>query len=117
MQHEARALVAAAAFAVFTGERVNGVKDQRTGRMLAITASCEDDRVKATDVAQGGSLDGTLPGLFDHRSGSHIDMKRGETSIDGFHYVAFAYYRVIFKGRLAEMFDFGDDSWSAFTID
>lgn len=116
MQHEVRAAIAAASFAVLTGQTVGRVVDHRDGQSLPVTARAEGDAVEAYDFRRGGALSGTLPGLFDHAGGTHVDLKRVEDRIEGFHYASGGFFRVVAKGRLAEMFDFADQSWSAFTM-
>ena len=115
MQHESRAVVAAAAYAVSTGNQVSNVVDHSSGSTLMISASCEGDEVRALD-ARRGALEGKLPALFDHGGATFIDMKRDENKITGFHYQSVSFYQVQITGRLVEMYDFGDHSWSAFSM-
>lgn len=115
MQPHIRAIVAASAFAIVTGNKTAGLFDHNASRHLRIAAECRGDRLQGYDGERSVSFGGTLPDLYDQGEKTFLSCEVYGSTVRGFDRGSDTAYTTLVEDRLIQLYDHGESSWFAFT--
>jgi hypothetical protein len=111
-----RALIAAAAYAVKTGDKVAGLYDHAAGQHLRIAAECRGHRLQAYDGERAAPFGGTLPDLYDEGDGTFVSLESDGETIRGYDRGSAGFYDARVGDRLVQLYDHQANLWFAFTL-
>jgi len=116
MQPHHRAIVAACAYAVIAGRKVEGLYDHAAERHLRIAAEAQGDRVQALDGDRSVRFGGTLPELHDEGDRVFISLERDGPGARGYDRSSETFYHAQIGDRMVQLYDHGAGDWFAFSI-
>ncbi|WP_294391576.1 hypothetical protein [uncultured Sphingomonas sp.] len=116
MHPHTRAIVAASAHAIVTGQKVAGLYDHAAGQHLRIAAECRGDRVQALDGGRQATFGGTLPELHDAGDKSFISFEVDGSTVRGYDRGSAGFYVAEVRDGVVQLFDQSESTWFAFTM-
>jgi len=116
MPPHTRAIVAASAYAVVTGNKVAGIYDHTAGRHLPIAAECRGQRVQAYDGERAVNFGGTLPDLYDGGNEAFVSFETDGSTVRGYDRGSASFYEAKISDQLVQLYDHGASVWFAFNV-
>jgi hypothetical protein len=116
MHPQTRAVVAASAYAVMTGNKVAGIYDHKAGRHLRIAAECRGERLQAYDGERSVNFGGTLPDLYDAGNEAFVSLETDGATVRGYDRDSASFYEVNVTDQLVQLYDHGESTWFAFNV-
>jgi hypothetical protein len=116
MHPHTRAIVAASAYAVMTGDKVAGIYDHAADRHLRIAAECREGRLQAYDGERSAKFGGTLPDLYDQGDETFVSLEYDGAVGRGYDRGSANFYEVRVTGQSVQLYDHGESAWFAFDV-
>jgi len=116
MQPHTRSLIAASAFAAFTGRKVAGLYDHSTKGDRRIAAEYRDGRLQGHDGDRGAKFGGTLPDIFDAADKAFISLQVEDDGVKGYDHGSSTFYTAQVRDGLVQVFDHGENAWFAYDV-
>jgi hypothetical protein len=116
MHPHTRAIVAASAYAVVTGNKVAGIYDHAACRHLRIAAECRGDRLQAYDGERSVSFGGILPDLYDDGNDAFVSLETDGATVRGYDRDSASFYEVKVADQLVQLYDHGESAWFMFNV-
>jgi hypothetical protein len=116
MKPHTRAMIAAAAYAFMSGQKVAGLHDHASGRDLQIAAEARGGQLQGYDGDRGTQFGGALPELYDVGEQAFVSLEINGTKATGYdRRSSNAYAAQVSEGRV-QLYDYGQGAWFAFDI-
>ena len=116
MQPHTRAMIAAAAYAYTSGQKVAGLHDHASGRDLQIAAEARGGQLQGYDGDRGTQFGGALPELFDAGEQAYVSLEINGSEASGYdRRSSNAYTAQVSAGRV-QLYDYGQGAWFTFDI-
>ena len=116
MQPHHRAVVAASAYALIAGRKVEGLYDHAAERHLRIAAECRGDRVQALDGDRSARFGGTLPELYDEGDRVFISLEQDAGGARGYDRGSGGFYAATVGDHMVQLYDHAVGDWFAFSV-
>lgn len=114
MHPHTRALIAASACAVITGQKVAGLYDHTAREHLRIAAECRGTRLQGHDEARAATFGGTLPDLYDNADRAFISLSVNGTRATGHDHGSNSAFVADVTDRMIQLYDYSQNAWFAF---
>ena len=111
-----RAIVAASAYAILSGNKVAGIHDHDADRHRRIAAECRGDWLQAYDGERDAHFGGDLPDLYDQGDKAFVSLEKDGASVRGYDRATETFYTANVTDRLIQLYDHGERAWFAFTV-
>jgi hypothetical protein len=116
MQPHTRAIVAASAHALITGNKVAGLYDHTMGRHLRVAAEARGEHLQGYDGDRDARFGGTLPELRDAGDGASVHMEVEETAARGYDWSSSGHFTAKVAARLVQLYDHAEGEWFSFDV-
>jgi hypothetical protein len=116
MSPHRRAMVAASAYALITGNKVAGIYDHAAGRHLRIAAEAQGEHLQGLDGDRAAKFGGTLPELYDAADKAFVSLEIDGQAARGYDRVSSHHYSLTATDRLVQLYDHGEEAWFAFDV-
>ena len=116
MQPHTRAIVAASAYALVTGEKVAGLFDHVAGRHLRIAAEAQGGHLQGYDGDRDVRFGGTLPELRDTGEGLSVHMEVHQAAVRGYDRSSADHFTAEISDRLVQLYDHAEGAWFSFAV-
>ena len=116
MDSHTRAMVAAAAFAFITGDKVAGLYDHSAGRDRRIAAECRGQQLQGFDGDRGAKFGGTLPDLYDAGDDAFVSFEIDGSKAQGYDRRSLSFYTAQVHDGLVQIFDHSENAWFTYDI-
>jgi hypothetical protein len=116
MSPHTRAMVAAAAHAFMTGNKVAGIYDHAAGRHLRIAAEARGEHLQGFDGDRAVKFGGTLPELYDAGDKAYVSLEIDGMTAQGYDRSSSTAYAITATDRQVQLYDHGRSAWFAFDI-
>lgn len=111
-----RAMIAAAAYAFITRQKVAGMHDHATGRDLQIAAESRGNHLQGFDGDRSVQFGGTLPELFDAGSGGFVSLEISGPNARGFDRGSAGSYAAQVSDSRVQVYDYSQSAWFTFSV-
>lgn len=109
-------MVAAAAHAFVSRQKVAGVHDHATGQDLQITAETRGDRLPGFDGDRSSRFGGRLPQLYDGSDDANVSLEIEGATVRGFDQLSKSHYSLTVTDQMVQLYDHAASAWFAFSI-
>ncbi len=116
MQPHTRALVAASAYAIVSGNKVAGLYDHTAKEQLRMAVECRGNSVQGADGERGVTFGGVLPELYDNGDQAFVSLEVDAATARGYDRGSGGHYLAEVSDRLIQLFDYRQDAWFAFEV-
>ena len=116
MSPHTRAMIAAAAHAFMTGNKVAGVYDHAAGRHLRIAAEARGEHLQGYDGDRAAKFGGTLPELYDTGDKAFVSLDIDGLTARGYDRGSATAYAITATDRQVQLYDHSQSTWFAFDI-
>jgi hypothetical protein len=116
MQPHIRAIIAASAYALVTGEKVAGLYDHNAGRHLRIAAEARAQHLQGYDGERDARFGGTLPELRDTAEGASLHMEIEDGAARGYDRGSSGHFTAKTTGRVVQVYDHAEEAWFAYDV-
>ena len=116
MQPHIRAIVAASAHALVTGEKVAGLYDHMARRHLRIAAEARTPHLQGYDGDRDARFGGTLPEIRDTGEDASVHMVIEGSAARGYDRSSSGHFSARVAGRLVQLYDHAEGAWFAFDV-
>ena len=116
MQPHIRAIIAASAHALVTGNKVAGLYDHAAGRHLRIAAEARAQHLQGYDGERDARFGGTLPELRDTAEGAFLHMEMQDGAVRGYDRGSSGHFTARVADRLVQVYDHVQETWFAYDV-
>lgn len=109
-------MVAAAAHAFMTGNKVAGIYDHAAGRHLRIAAEARGEHLQGFDGDRAAKFGGTLPELYDAGDKAYVSLEIDGMTARGYDRSSSTAYAIAATDRQIQLYDHGHSAWFAFDV-
>jgi hypothetical protein len=109
-------MIAAAAYAFISGQKVAGMHDHASGRDLQIAAESRGNQLQGYDGDRSVQFGGTLPELFDAGDGTFVSLEIDGQKVRGFDRGSSGSYTAQVSEQRVQLYDYSQAAWFAFSI-
>lgn len=114
MQAHRRALVAASAYSVITGQKVAGLYDFAAGEHLRVAAECRGKQVQGADGDRSSAFGGNLPDIYDAADKAFVSLEVEGDKARGYDHGSAGHYEARVTDRLIQLYDHAQQAWFSF---
>lgn len=116
MLSHTRAMIAASAYALITGDKVAGLYDHSTARHLRIAAEAKGEHLQGFDGDRSAKFGGTIPELYDAGNAGFVSIEIDGATARGHDRSSSTSYTANVTDRVVQVYDHGLSAWFAFTV-
>ncbi|WP_322966291.1 hypothetical protein [Sphingomonas fuzhouensis] len=117
MQPHIRAITAASADALVTGNKVAGLYDHQADRHLRIAAEARGQHLQGFDGDRNAKFGGSLPELRDTGADTSIYMQIDDDGAQGFDRSTSSHFTIKIAENLVQLYDHSEATWFTFTVE
>ena len=116
MQPHTRAMIAAAAYAYASGQKVAGIHDHSSGRDLLIAAESRGGQLQGYDGDRRVQFGGALPELFDAGEQAFVSFEINGAKASGFDRKSAHAWSAQVSELRVQVYDYGPAAWFNYDI-
>ncbi len=116
MNPHTRAMIAAAAYAFISGQKVAGLHDHASGRDLQIAAEARKGQLQGYDGDRAVQFGGALPELFDAGDRTFVSIDINGTKVSGYDRKSAHAYAAQVSDQRVQLYDYGPGTWFTYDI-
>lgn len=116
MQPHTRAMIAAAAYAYLSGQKVAGIHDHSSGRDLQVAAEARGGQLQGYDGDRRAQFGGALPELFDAGEQAFVSFEINGAKASGYDRKSAHAWSAQVSELRVQLYDYGPGAWFTFDI-